>query len=58
MSDVHGIFRQACGGTCSTANEPSFLDLQNAALAFYGGSQFDARYAAFRVAGVNFGVNH
>jgi hypothetical protein len=58
IADVHGIFRQACGGTCTSSVEPSFTDLQNAALAYYGGNSFDARYLAFKTGGTNFGVNH
>ena len=58
IADVHGIFRQACGGTCTSSIEPSFTDLQNAALAYYGGNPFDARYLAFKTGGTNFGVNH
>lgn len=58
IADVHSIFRQACGGMCSTASEPSYNALQSAALAYYGGSLTDARFVAFRNGGINYGVNH
>ena len=58
IADVHSIFRQACGGMCSTASEPSYNALQSAALAYYGGNPSDARYVAFQAAGINYGVKH